>query len=80
MSNFKNVADVMNAFEVKVFAVKNNPGKFTVSYLNKTTNKRHFINLENQVNEDGTKKYYWECGREMSRQEGSVPQQQIQMA
>ena len=68
MSSYKTIADVFNAYGVGVFPVKDNPGRFTVSFVN-SKGKRQFIDRVQVQKEDGTKSWIWSVGRELAPKE-----------
>jgi hypothetical protein len=75
-TTFKSVADVLNAFNVGIFPMKDKPGKFFVRVIGKD-GKKMFVDRRAVAQTDGTTKWEWVMGREMTSRDAVGAQMQL---
>lgn len=75
-TTFKSVADVLNAFNVGIFPMKDKPNKFFVRVIQKD-GKKVFVDRRAVPQTDGTTKWEWVMGREMTSRDAAAGQMQL---
>lgn len=73
---FKNIADVLNAYNVGIFPVKSKPGQFYVRSISKD-GKKFFVDRRAIQKADGSTAWEWVMGREMTPKDQPAAQMQL---
>lgn len=71
MSEFKSLADVLNAKSLGVFPIKNQPGRFTVRFTD-SDGKRKFLDRKQISDGKGGTYWAWSVGKEVQQTKAPV--------